>query len=337
MPYPLLRALLFQLDAELAHHISLTALQQFSKLGSLNPLKQSLASNPVKVMGLEFKNRLGLAAGLDKNADCIEGMASLGFGFLEVGTVTPRAQPGNPKPRLFRLKDQMALINRLGFNNKGVDYLIERVKQSSFDGILGINIGKNLDTSVDQALSDYLIGLAKVYAHADYVTINISSPNTPGLRNLQFGESFEHLLNGLNLEREKLAQLHEKRVPLAVKIAPDLEPDSLKSLAEVLLKHKIDAVIATNTTLSREGVEGSVYAGEAGGLSGKPLFEKSTELLARFSDVLQGELPIIACGGVFSGEDAKAKISAGASLVQIYTGFIYKGPALVREIVKALS
>ncbi|MFZ4703524.1 MAG: quinone-dependent dihydroorotate dehydrogenase [Candidatus Methylumidiphilus sp.] len=336
MLYELIRPVLFQFDPETAHHLGLAALRLSAKLGPINPMRQTLVGHPRTVMGLQFPNPVGLAAGMDKNGDCIEGMAALGFGFLELGTVTPVPQPGNPKPRMFRLIDQQAVINRLGFNNKGVDYLIEQVKARRSQILLGINIGKNLATPVENALDDYLIGLRKVYLHADYITVNISSPNTPGLRKLQTAEYLGELLGGLETEREKLAQEHGRRVPIAVKIAPDLEPQEIAPLVEMLVKHRVDAVIATNTTLSRAGVESSVYASEAGGLSGKPLFSRSTEIVARLAEVLQGELPIIACGGIFSADDARAKLEAGASLVQIYTGFIYRGPGLVREIAEEL-
>ncbi len=336
MLYELIRPLLFRFDPEIAHRIGLGALRLAAGLGPLNPLRQTLPVHPRKVMGLEFKNAVGLAAGMDKNGDCIEGMAALGFGFIEIGTVTPRPQPGNPKPRLFRLVEQEALINRLGFNNKGVDYLIERVKRRRSRIILGINIGKNLATPVENALEDYLIGLRKVHAHADYITINISSPNTPGLRKLQTAEYLGELLGGLEAEREKLEQEQGRRVPLAVKIAPDLTAEEIAPLADMLVKHRADGVIATNTTLSRAGVEGSSLAAEAGGLSGKPLFERSTEIVGQLKEVLRGELPIIACGGICSAQDARAKLEAGASLVQIYTGFIYRGPALVKEIAENL-
>ena len=336
MLYELIRPVLFQFDAETAHNLGLAALRWSAKLGPLNPLRQSLAGKPRTVMGLEFPNPVGLAAGMDKNGDCIEGMAALGFGFLEIGTVTPRPQPGNPKPRMFRLVEQQAVINRLGFNNKGVDYLLEQVKARRSNIRLGINIGKNLTTAVENALDDYLMGLRKVYLHADYIAVNISSPNTPGLRKLQTAEYLGELLGGLELEREKLAQEHGKRVPMAVKIAPDLELDEIAPLVDKLLKHKADAVIATNTTLSRVGVEGSPYSSEAGGLSGKPLFERATETVARLAEALQGEMPIVACGGIFSVADAKAKLDAGASLVQIYTGFIYRGPGLIKEIAEGL-
>ena len=336
MLYELIRPVLFQFDAETAHNLGLTSLRLAAKLGPLNPMRQNPAGKPRTVMGLEFPNPVGLAAGMDKNGDCIEGMAALGFGFLEIGTVTPRPQPGNPKPRMFRLVEQQAVINRLGFNNKGVDYLVEQVKARRSNIRLGINIGKNLTTAVENALDDYLMGLRKVYLHADYIAVNISSPNTPDLRKLQTAEYLGELLGGLELEREKLAQEHGKRVPMAVKIAPDLELDEIAPLVDKLLKHKADAVIATNTTLSRVGVEGSPYSSEAGGLSGKPLFERATETVARFAEVLQGEMPIIACGGIFSAADAKAKLDAGASLVQIYTGFIYRGPDLIKEIAEGL-
>ncbi len=336
MLYELLRPLLFRFDPETAHHLGLRSLSLAARLGPLNPFAQTLAPRPRTVMGLEFPNAVGLAAGLDKNGDCIEGMAALGFGFLEIGTVTPKPQPGNPKPRMFRLVEQQAVINRLGFNNKGVDYLIEQVKARRSRIILGINIGKNLTTAVENALDDYLIGLRKVYPFADYVTVNISSPNTPGLRKLQTAEYLGELLGGLAREREKLAQEHGKRVPVAVKIAPDLEPGEIGPLVEQLVQHQADAVIATNTTLSRAGVESSPYAAEAGGLSGRPLFQRSTETVARLAQALQGELPIIACGGIFSAADAQAKIEAGASLVQIYSGFIYRGPGLVKEIAESV-
>ena len=336
MLYELIRPVLFQFDAETAHNLGLTSLRLAAKLGPLNPMQQNPAGKPRTVMGLEFPNPVGLAAGMDKNGDCIEGMAALGFGFLEIGTVTPRPQPGNPKPRMFRLVEQQAVINRLGFNNKGVDYLVEQVKARRSNIRLGINIGKNLTTAVENALDDYLMGLRKVYLHADYIAVNISSPNTPDLRKLQTAEYLGELLGGLELEREKLAQEHGKRVPMAVKIAPDLELDEIAPLVDKLLKHKADAVIATNTTLSRVGVEGSPFSSEAGGLSGKPLFERATETVARLAEALQGEMPIIACGGIFSAADAKAKLDAGASLVQIYTGFIYRGPGLIKEIAEGL-
>jgi dihydroorotate dehydrogenase len=333
----LLRPLLFRLDPETAHALSLSALQLASRLGPANPLQQTLPSSPRTVMGLDFPNPVGLAAGLDKNGDCIEGLAALGFGFLEIGTVTPRPQTGNPRPRLFRLPEAGAIINRMGFNNAGVERLIARVRQTRYRGILGINIGKNLTTPVERALDDYRAGLKAVYPYAHYVTLNVSSPNTPGLRGLQFGARLDELLAGLMQEREKLIETHGKRLPLALKVAPDMEPKEIEALAGALVRHGVDAVIATNTTASRDGVEGLKHAEEAGGLSGKPLFPRSTEVVARLADALQGRVPIIACGGIFSGRDAAAKLDAGASLVQVYTGFLYRGPALLAEIGRAVA
>jgi dihydroorotate dehydrogenase len=336
MLYRLVRPLLFRLHPEIAHHLTIAGLQASSRLGKFNPLRRSAQGNPRTVMGLAFPNPVGLAAGLDKNGDCIEGMAALGFGFLEIGTVTPRPQPGNIQPRLFRLPEAEAIINRMGFNNKGVDTLVERVKQARFDGVLGINIGKNRDTPVENALDDYLACLRKVYPHAGYVAVNISSPNTPGLRSLQTGENLEQLLAGLAAERELLAGRHGRRVPLAVKIAPDLEPGDIEAIADALVRFGIDAVIATNTTASRAGVEGLPHGAEAGGLSGRPVFAKSTEVVRQLSEALRGRLPIIACGGILGVDDARRKLDAGASLVQIYTGLIYRGPGLVRQLVRGL-
>lgn len=337
MLYEMLRPWLFRLDPETAHHLGLAALQMLSRLGPANPLRQQFPDTPRRVMGLEFPNPVGLAAGMDKEGDCLDGMCALGFGFIEVGTVTPLPQPGNPRPRLFRLVEQEAVINRMGFNSRGLDYLVEQVRAWRRSRILGINIGKNLSTPVELALDDYLIGLRKAYAHADYVAINISSPNTPGLRRLQVGEALRQLLSGLTEERTRLADETGKSVPLAVKIAPDLEPDEFAPLAEMLVRHRVDGVIATNTTLSRAGVEASPHGAEAGGLSGRPLMHKSTEVVARLAEALEGAIPIIACGGIFSVKDARAKFAAGASLVQIYSGFIYRGPALVEEIVRSLA
>lgn len=333
----LLRPLLFRLDPETTHELSLSALQTASKLGLANPLRQTLPASPRTVMGLNFPNPVGLAAGLDKNGDCIDGLAALGFGFLEIGTVTPRAQPGNAKPRLFRLPEAGAVINRMGFNNSGVEHLIARVRQTRYRGILGINIGKNLTTPVERALDDYRAGLKAVYPYAHYVTLNVSSPNTPGLRSLQFGAQLDELLSGLMRERERLIGEHGKRVPLALKVAPDMDSEEIKALAGALIRHGVDSVIATNTTASRDGVVGLKHAEEAGGLSGKPLFSRSTEVVARLAEALQGRVPIIACGGIFSGTDAAAKLEAGASLIQVYTGFIYRGPTLLSEIGRALA
>ena len=334
--YDVLKPLLFKIDPERAHHLGLASLNALAKLGPANPLLQKVAGTPTQVMGLHFPNAIGLAAGLDKDGTCIDGLASLGFGFIEIGTVTPRAQPGNPKPRLFRIPESEAIINRMGFNNAGIDALIARVKSSQYQGILGINIGKNKDTPVEQALDDYLLGLRKAYPVASYITVNISSPNTPGLRALQQGDHLDQLLHGLNLERASLKSKSGRDVPLLVKIAPDLSQEEIESIADSLLRHGIDGIIATNTTSSREGVEQSSLAKESGGLSGKPVLEKSNrvvEILARFT---HGKLPIIACGGIFKLEDAQRKIDLGASLVQVYSGFIYRGPALIKELALGL-
>jgi dihydroorotate dehydrogenase len=337
MLYPILRPALFLLGPEIAHDLTLFGLNALARLGPLNPLRHTALGRPRTVMGLHFPNPIGLAAGLDKDGTCIDGFAALGFGFLEIGTVTPRPQPGNPKPRLFRLPKAEAIINRMGFNNAGVDRLLTQVEKARYDGMLGINIGKNKDTPVEKALEDYLIGLNKVYTAASYVAVNISSPNTPGLRELQSSNYLDQLLMGLMAERERLAIEHHRTVPLVVKIAPDLSPGEIEAIADSLVRHRIDAVIATNTTASRAGVESLKHGTEAGGLSGKPLFEKSTEVVSQFAQALNGKLPIIACGGVQSVEDAWRKLDAGAELVQIYTGLIYRGPGLVGELVEGVG
>lgn len=337
MLYRLLRPLMFQLDAEKAHHLSLASLNILNMSG-LSPLLYSMpVSTPVKVMGIKFPNPVGLAAGLDKNGDYIEALSGVGFGFIEIGTVTPRPQAGNPQPRLFRLPAARAIINRMGFNNLGVEHLVEQVKVAQTDAVIGINIGKNFDTPVENAVDDYLIGLQKVYAFADYVAINISSPNTPGLRTLQFGESLNTLLGSLKDEQAKLQQQHGRYVPMAVKIAPDLNSDEIIRLAQTFAQFEIDAVIATNTTMARDGVEGLPFADEAGGLSGEPVFDKSTEVVRQLRQALPESLPIIAVGGIMSGDDAVAKLDAGASLVQIYSGLIYQGPKLISDIVKMIE
>jgi dihydroorotate dehydrogenase len=337
--YSLLKPLLFQLDAEKAHDLTLKSLRlsgpAASWLASQAPVCQSR-----KVMGLTFSNPVGLAAGLDKNAAYIDGLAALGFGFIEVGTVTPRPQPGNPKPRLFRVKEAQGIINRFGFNNLGVDNLVANVQASRFyqnNGILGINIGKNFDTPNERAADDYLICLRKVYEYASYVTVNISSPNTKNLRQLQEKDALAVLLATLKAEQGRLAEKHGRYVPIALKIAPDLETDQIDEIAKLLLEHQFDGVIATNTTLSREGVRGLPNADEAGGLSGAPVREKSTVVIRQLSQQLRGALPIIGVGGILNGADAQEKIEAGASLVQAYSGLIYRGPALVPEICKTLG
>ena len=335
--YTLARELLFSLSPETSHELSIDLIGAGGRLGLNRLLTKAPASLPVKVMGLEFPNPVGLAAGLDKNGDAIDGFAQLGFGFVEIGTVTPRPQPGNPKPRLFRLPQAEAIINRMGFNNQGVDHLLARVRAAKYDGVLGINIGKNFDTPVERAVDDYLICLDKVYAHASYVTVNVSSPNTPGLRSLQFGDSLKQLLQALRSRQESLAAQHGRHVPLAIKIAPDMSDEETAMVAQALLESGMDAVIATNTTLGREGVEGLPHGDEAGGLSGAPVREKSTNTVKVLAAELGGRLPIIAVGGITEGRHAAEKIAAGASLVQIYSGFIYKGPALIREAVDAIA
>lgn len=291
---------------------------------------------PVTVAGMTFDNPVGLAAGLDKNGDCIDAFASMGFGFVEIGTVTPRPQAGNPKPRLFRLPEKQAIINRMGFNNKGVDHLVEQVKRAQFRGPIGINIGKNKDTEESKALEDYLICLNKVYPYASYITINISSPNTPGLRNLQYGEALDKLLAGLKAAQETLTQTHSKYVPLFIKIAPDLSDVEIESIAQSLIKSEMDGVIATNTTLSRDAVQGLQHAEEMGGLSGSVMTQMSLDVTRKLANALDRAMPIIGVGGIDSPEAAQARLDAGASLVQVYSAFIYQGPSLVKRIVNAL-
>jgi len=334
--YSLIRKALFCFDPEISHELSLEWLGAGNRLGLVKPFVSAASDCPVNVMGIDFPNPVGLAAGLDKNGDYIDALANLGFGFIEIGTITPRSQPGNPKPRLFRLPAVQGIINRMGFNNKGVDHLIEQVKRRKGQGVLGINIGKNFDTPVENAVDDYRICMQKVYPLADYITVNVSSPNTPGLRNLQFGESLNALLGALKEEQRALAEKHERYVPVAVKIAPDMAEEEVRELAESLKALGIDGVIATNTTISREAVEGLEHGDEAGGLSGEPVKDASTQVIAWLSDALGGALPIIGVGGIVSGTDAAEKIKAGASLVQVYTGFIYRGPELVKESVEAI-
>ena len=335
-PYTLLRPAMFALDAETAHHLTLNGLNAANKLGLMSLAASRPADDPRTAMGLTFPNPVGLAAGLDKNGEAIDALAALGFGFVEIGTVTPLPQPGNPKPRLFRIPEAQGIINRMGFNNEGVDALIANVKRAKFKGVLGINIGKNAVTPIEKAADDYLIGLRKVYAHASYVAVNISSPNTKNLRQLQGGDELDALLAQLKAEQEKLAQQHGRYVPLAVKIAPDLDTDQIKNIAALLMRHRIDGVIATNTTLSREGVEGLPNGDETGGLSGAPVRDKSTAVIRQLAAELQGALPIIGVGGILCGTDAAEKMQAGAMLVQVYSGLIYRGPALVGECADAI-
>ncbi|HUH58165.1 MAG TPA: quinone-dependent dihydroorotate dehydrogenase, partial [Pseudomonadales bacterium] len=307
------------------------------RLGLPRRVVKQPAALPIRVMGIDFPNPVGLAAGLDKNGDAILGLSGLGFGFIEIGTVTPRPQPGNPKPRLFRLPAAEGVINRMGFNNLGVDHLLARVRNAKFEGVLGINIGKNVDTPVENAADDYLICMEKVYGSASYITVNVSSPNTPGLRSLQFGDSLKNLLSTLRQRQEELTALHGKLVPLAIKIAPDMTDEEITDVANILLETGMNAVIATNTTVSRAGVEGMLHADEAGGLSGAPVREQSTHVVRVLAETLAGRIPIIAAGGITEGQHAAEKIEAGASLVQIYSGFIYKGPELIRASVDAIA
>lgn len=332
MLYPFLRKLLFLLPPEFGHNLVLRYLTLTEKLRPQYKCQKLSSDTPV--FGLHFPNKIGLAAGLDKNGDCIDGLSKLGFGFIEIGTVTPRAQSGNPKPRLFRLPKAQAIINRMGFNNKGVDYLIQQVKKKKYQGILGINIGKNFDTALENAINDYVICMRKVYVHANYITINISSPNTPGLRDLQHEHELRKLLFQLKQEQSNLQQQYQKYVPLLIKIAPDLNPSDVQMMAQIILEQKIDGVIATNTTISRDCISAQRHSQEKGGLSGKPLFERSLAIVTELQQCLQGAIPIIACGGIMSNNEAKQMFNAGASLIQIYTGFIYRGPELIRELCK---
>lgn len=332
--YSLIRKLLFQFPPETAHYLALSGLSCISRLG-INPFADKTPTHPINVMGLDFPNPVGLAAGLDKNADYLDALATLGFGFLEVGTITPLPQSGNPKPRLFRIPAHEALINRMGFNNKGIDYLIERVKQSKYKGILGINIGKNKNTPAEKALDDYLLCLRKAHPYASYITLNISSPNTPGLRDFQKATSMRALLSPLLQENRQLSTANGRYIPIAVKIAPDLHDAELDAIAEISLDLKIDALIISNTTVSRMGIETSEYAQETGGLSGKPLMDLSTLTLKKLKQRLQDRIVLIGVGGILSAADTLRKKRAGAQLVQIYSGFIYRGPALIKEIASA--
>ncbi|HBA9085494.1 quinone-dependent dihydroorotate dehydrogenase [Escherichia coli] len=333
MYYPFVRKALFQLEPERAHEFTFQQLRRITGTPFEALVRQKVPAKPVNCMGLTFKNPLGLAAGLDKDGECIDALGAMGFGSIEIGTVTPRPQPGNDKPRLFRLVDAEGLINRMGFNNLGVDNLIENVKKAHYDGVLGINIGKNKDTPVEQGKDDYLICMDKIYPYAGYIAINISSPNTPGLRTLQYGEALDDLLIAIKNKQNDLQKIHQKYVPIAVKIAPDLSEEELIQVADSLVRHNIDGVIATNTTLDRSLVQGMKNCDQTGGLSGRPLQLKSTEIIRRLSQELNGRLPIIGVGGIDSVIAAREKIAAGATLVQIYSGFIFKGPPLIKEIV----
>lgn len=331
MLYSLVKPILFSLDPELAHDVSLDMLQLFHRL-----LPNRRIDKPVRVMGLDFPNPVGLAAGLDKNADYLDGLGKLGFGFIEVGSVTPKAQPGNPQPRMFRLTRKQCLINRMGFNNDGVDQLLQNIGERNRDFVVGINIGKNLATPVDQALSDYCLGFEKVYRQADYIAINISSPNTPGLRDLQNEAALDALLSAVSQLRLKLEDQHQFRKPLALKLSPDLAEKAIPTIVAILRKYSVDSVILTNTTISRDGVQGQAFAEESGGLSGLALRDKSRQLLSDFHRELADDIPIISVGGIDSADEARLRLELGAKLVQLYTGLIYRGPGLVNDIARSL-
>jgi dihydroorotate dehydrogenase len=337
MLFKLLRSLLFLLPAELSHDLGLKGLRLLHTLGLIRLLAPRIDAAPLQLLGLEFPNPVGLAAGLDKNADYLDALGALGFGFVEVGTVTPKAQGGNPKPRLFRLADERAIINRMGFNNKGLTHMLARLQQRRFKGVVGVNIGKNLTTPVERAVDDYLVCLRAVYPLADYIVVNLSSPNTPGLRSLQFGEQLQNLLQILKAAQAELAQQHQRQVPLLLKVAPDLNDDEIVGIAGVLLATRMEGVIVSNTTLSRVGVEQSAFAAEAGGLSGAPLTDMSTRVLGKMVEALNGAVPVIGVGGIMQGSHAADKKRAGAALVQLYSGFIYAGPALIRDAVQACA
>ncbi|MCS4503241.1 Dihydroorotate dehydrogenase (quinone) [wastewater metagenome] len=334
--YRLIRPLLFSLDAERAHELTLAGLDRLHALGLNGLAARPPAGDPVTVMGLRFPNPVGLAAGLDKNGDHVDALGALGFGFVEVGTVTPRPQPGNPRPRLFRLPGDTALINRFGFNNKGVDHLVGRLQARRFEGVVGVNIGKNRDTPLTAAVDDYRHCLERVYAHADYVVVNVSSPNTPGLRELQGGDHLGALLEAVCETRERLTGRHGRRVPLVIKISPDMAAGEVAVMAERVLACGIDGVTATNTTLSRDGLTDSRMAAETGGLSGAPLRDRAGRTLTQLAGALDGRVPLIGVGGITCDDDAAARRRAGAALIQLYTGLIYRGPGLIGECARAL-
>lgn len=335
MLFKLLRSLLFLLPAEMSHDLGLNGLKLLHALGLTRLLAPRIDAAPLRLLGLEFANPVGLAAGLDKNADYLDALGALGFGFVEVGTVTPKPQSGNPRPRMFRLTPEHAIINRMGFNNKGLSHMLGRLQQRRFQGVVGVNIGKNLTTPVERAVDDYLICLRAVYPLADYIVVNLSSPNTPGLRSLQFGEQLRSLLQTLKDAQAELARQHNRHVPLLLKVAPDLNDDEIVGIAGVLRETGMEGVIVSNTTLSRVGLEQSPIGSEAGGLSGAPLTAMSTRVVGKMVEALNGALPVIGVGGIMQGRDAGAKIRAGAALVQLYSGFIYAGPALIRDAVQA--
>lgn len=337
MLYSIAKPWLFKLNAERAHDFTLKNLKRLERSGLLNLYPRPAKCQPREVMGIQFPNPVGLAAGLDKNGAYIDALAALGFGFIEIGTITPRPQPGNPKPRMFRIPEAQAVINRFGFNNLGVDALLRNVAAAKYKGVLGINIGKNFDTPNERAVDDYLHCLRKVYAHAHYVTVNISSPNTKNLRALQEKDALGRLLQALKQEQQILANRHGKYVPIALKIAPDLDEGQIADIAALLMQYRFDGVIATNTTLARDAVQGLPHGEEAGGLSGVPVRDRSTAVIKALAAHLAGALPIIGVGGILSSDDAAQKIEAGASLVQVYSGLVYRGPVLVDEICRKLG
>ncbi|MBU2865251.1 quinone-dependent dihydroorotate dehydrogenase [Reinekea forsetii] len=334
--YSFLKKALFCLTPETAHEVSMEGASALSRLGLMNLMPKPRAQKPVELLGLTFPNGVGLAAGLDKNGEFIDALGSFGFGFIEVGTVTPKPQDGNPKPRLFRIPEKDAIINRMGFNNKGVDYLVERVKKSKYSGIIGVNIGKNKTTPEEEAVNDYLYCLDKVYTVADYIVVNLSSPNTPGLRNLQFGEPLVKLIQALKQRQVQLDETHA-HTPILIKIAPDLTDEEVDQLAQTFNEQAVEGIVATNTTVARDAVENYTHGKEAGGLSGSPVREQSNHVLKRFREKLNEDTPIIGVGGVLSAEEAEEKVQLGADLVQIYSGFIYEGPGLIKKSVERLA
>ncbi|MFQ3230093.1 quinone-dependent dihydroorotate dehydrogenase [Reinekea sp.] len=334
--YSILKKALFCLTPETAHELSMDGSSALARLGLMKLMPKPTAQKPVSVFGLEFPNAVGLAAGLDKNGDYIDALGAFGFGFIEVGTVTPKPQEGNPKPRLFRIPEKDAIINRMGFNNKGVDYLVERIKRTKYEGLIGVNIGKNKVTPEEEAVNDYLYCLNKVYEVADYIVVNLSSPNTPGLRNLQFGEPLVQLIKALKQRQNELDKEHE-HTPILIKIAPDLSDDEVKQLAKTFNEEKVEGVVATNTTVSRDAVEGYKHGKEVGGLSGSPVREQANHVLKLFREQLDESTPIIGVGGVFSPDEAEEKIQLGADLVQIYSGLIYEGPSLIKKSIERLA
>ncbi len=334
--YPFARSAMFRLDPEDAHALTMRSLNALAATGTTRLIAPAIKADPRTVMGITFPNPVGLAAGADKNGECIKGFGALGFGFIELGGVTPRPQPGNPKPRVFRLPKARGIINRLGFNNLGVDFLVERMKEAHHKGIVGVNLGKNLDTPLDTAVEDYAHCYVKTYPHVQFATINVSSPNTKNLRQLQNEDELTGIMKRMKREQVRLSDRHGKYVPILLKIAPDLEDAQIEAVARLLAKHQMDGVIATNSTIARDAVQGQTHADEAGGLSGAPVFEPSNRVIRQLAHHLDGALPIIGVGGIMSGKDAQAKIDAGASLVQFYTGLIYRGPGLISEVAAAL-